>query len=144
MLFSTTRAKRPETCPKSLDLTWCNPSLLEIGYKKRLRPVKVQRSGGVQPAHWFRFVNLFQLQLHRPSACLEQDQLMEKEPYDKERKTIMRRAAVLPRLDVRCVCRQLKTTLKMKIPRSDCIVTGSHIEEARSEELSSDPVTCGF
>ena len=55
---------------------------------------------------------------------------MEKEPYDKERKTIMRRAAVLPRL---CACRQLNTRLKMKIPCSHCIVagTGSGIEEAR-------------
>jgi hypothetical protein len=49
-------------------------------------------------------------------TLLEQDQLMEKEPYDKERKTIMRRAAVLPWLEMRCACRQLKTTLKMKIP----------------------------
>lgn len=106
--FYHTRAKRTETCPKSLDATWCNPSLLGIGYKKRLRLVKVQRSRGVQPAHW----------LFQHGSCTDPPGAGPAHGKGAvwQRKKNHHAKSSSAAMVGNAMCRQLKTTLKMKIP----------------------------
>jgi len=55
------------------------------------------------------------------AAGVEKEQLLDKEPFDKERKTIMRRAAVLPRLEMFCAVLMYSIAGDMKKRTNDTV-----------------------